>query len=119
MQGQEEAQKAKIAIALLNRLVPEDHPLRKVKALFEDACKRIAPACDQRYEKTGNPGVLPAVLIRAWLLMALYSIESERALWEQNERNAGFCVVCEAGLGREGLSPFRPFEESRKAPCRR
>lgn len=58
--------------------------------MFDEAWARIEPAFDASYGETGNVSVPPAVLLRAWLLRALYSIRSERALCEQIAMNAGF-----------------------------
>ncbi len=44
-------------------------------------------AWESRYSDVGQPGVPPAQLIRAQLLMAFYSIKSERSLCEHIEFN--------------------------------
>ncbi|MBI1332110.1 MAG: hypothetical protein GC165_04435 [Armatimonadetes bacterium] len=49
---------------------------------------RLASAFETSYGQVGNPSVPTPVLLRAWLLMALYSIRSERALCEQITMNA-------------------------------
>lgn len=54
------------------------------------AYARLSDAFETNYGTTGNVSVPSAVLLRAWLLMALYSIRSERALCEQIGMNAGF-----------------------------
>lgn len=71
-------------------MVPADHPLRKIRALCDEVLRRLAPTLRARYSDVGQPGVPPAVLLRALLLQALYSIRSERALCEQIEFNLLF-----------------------------
>ncbi len=70
--------------------VPLDHPLRKIRADFDLAFSRLASAFESSYGQVGNVSYPPAVLLRAHLLRALYSIRSERALCEQIDMNAGF-----------------------------
>jgi len=74
----------------IDELLPSDHPLRKIRSDFDEAYGRLASAFETSYGSTGNPSVPTPVLLRAWLLMALYSIRSERALCEQIAMNAGF-----------------------------
>lgn len=90
MQGREKAQKALFGTLPLGELLPLDHPLRKIRADFDSAYARLASAFETNYGTTGNVSIPTPILIRAWLLMALYSIQSERALCEQITMNAGF-----------------------------
>jgi transposase len=90
MQGHEKVQKALFGTMPLEDLLPSDHPLRKIRSDFDLAYSRLASAFETSYGSTGNVSVPSAVLLRAWLLMALYSIRSERALCEQIAMNAGF-----------------------------
>jgi len=90
MQGKENPQRALFGTRPLDELVPDDHPLRRIRVLFDEAWFRLAPAFDTAYGEVGNVSYPPAVLLRAWLLKALYSVKSERALCEQVEFNALF-----------------------------
>jgi transposase len=90
MQGREKAQKALFGTVPLEAMMPDDHPLRKIRSDFDAAYSRLASAFETNYGSTGNVSVPTPVLLRAWLLMALYSIRSERALCEQITMNAGF-----------------------------
>jgi transposase len=90
MQGREKEQKSLFGTRPLDELLPSDHPLRKIRADFDEAYSRLSDAFETNYGTTGNVSVPTAILIRAWLLMALYSIRSERALCEQIAMNAGF-----------------------------
>ena len=74
----------------LEASIPEDHPLRKIRADFDAAFAQLATAFESSYGSTGNVSFPPAVLLRAFLLKALYSIKSERALCEQVEFNLMF-----------------------------
>jgi transposase len=90
MQGREKAQHQLFGTKPLAEVLPEDHPLRKVRADFDTVYSRLADAFETNYGSTGNPSIPTAVLLRAFLLKALYSIKSERALCEQIEMNVGF-----------------------------
>lgn len=90
MQGREKDQKALFGTTPLDELLAADHPLRKIRADFDEAYSRLSSAFETSYGTTGNPSVPSVVLLRAWLLMALYSIKSERALCEMVAMNAGF-----------------------------
>lgn len=90
MQGREKPQKALFGTQPLDTLLPQDHPLRSIRAMFDQVFAPLASAFESGYGQVGNVSVPPEVLLRAWLLKALYSIRSERALCEQIEFNALF-----------------------------
>jgi len=110
MQGREKAQKALFGTLPLEELLPLDHPLRKIRSDFDAAYARLADAFETNYGTTGNVSIPTPILIRAWLLMALYSIQSERALCEQITMNAAF-VGSWAWMGRQGLRPLDALQE--------
>ncbi len=90
MQGHEKIQKSMFGTSPIEDLLPLDHPLRKIRALFDEAYSSLSSAFESSYGTTGNVSFSPSVLLRAHLLRALYSIKSERALCEQITMNAGF-----------------------------
>jgi transposase len=70
--------------------IPENHVLRKIRAVVDEALAPMIRAYESSYASDGDYGIPPEVLIRAKLLQALYSIKSERALCEQIEWNAAY-----------------------------
>ena len=74
----------------LSDSVPENHVLRKIRAVCDEALAPMLDAYESSYAERGDYGIPPEVLIRAKLLQALYSIKSERALCEQIEWNVAF-----------------------------
>ena len=80
MQGREKEQTQLFGTTPLSELLPQDHPLRKIRADFDAVYSRLVDAFETNYGSTGNPSVPTPVLLRAFLLKALYSIKSERAL---------------------------------------
>jgi transposase len=67
--------------------VPSAHPLRQVKALADQALARLSGEFDAMYSATGRPSIPPERLLKATLLMAFFTIRSERLLCEQLEYN--------------------------------
>jgi transposase len=70
--------------------VPEDHPLRPIRAIVDEALEVLSPAFAALYAKTGRPSIPPEKLLRALLLQAFYSVRSERQLMEQLDYNLLF-----------------------------
>lgn len=70
--------------------VPQDHPLRAVRRMADEALGALSPRFAKLYSHTGRPSVPPERLLRALLLQVLYSIRSERLLMEQLEYNLLF-----------------------------
>jgi transposase len=63
--------------------VRENHPLRKIRAMADEALKNMSERFDGMYAKTGRPSIPPEKLLRAQLIQMLYSIGSERLLMEE------------------------------------
>lgn len=68
-------------------VVPEGHPLRKVKTLVDEALRRISSTLDAMYAEGGRDSIPPERLLKGQLLIAFYSIRSERQLCEQLRYN--------------------------------
>src|SRR5215831_9059511 len=71
-------------------LVPQDHPLRAIRALVNAALERISPRFARMYAEEGRPSIAPERLLRALLLQALFTIRSERQLMQQISYNMLF-----------------------------
>lgn len=67
----------------LEDLVAKDHPLRAIKRMADDALKAMSRTFAAAYSETGRPGVPPERLLKALVLLSLYTIRSERALCER------------------------------------
>src|SRR5919112_6667692 len=63
--------------------VPQDHPLRPVRTIVDQALTVLSPAFDRLYSDLGRPSIPPEKLLRTLLLQAFYSVRSERQLMEQ------------------------------------
>jgi len=67
----------------LEQRVPPDHPARRIRELVDRALKRMDGELSRLYAKKGRPSIAPERLLRAQLLMVLYSVRSERQLMER------------------------------------
>jgi transposase len=83
MRGRRDAQITMLAFIDLEERVPADHPLRAVKSLADEALAELSPTFDRMYAETGRPSIPPERLLKASLLIALYSVRSERAFCEE------------------------------------
>jgi len=90
MRGEERRQRAMLIVIDPEKRVPKDHPLRRVKQLAEVALSRLSPVFDQMYSAVGRPSLPPERLLKASLLMALYTVRSERMFCEQLDYNPMF-----------------------------
>jgi transposase len=70
--------------------VPPKHPLRAVKQLADEALQTLVAELDEMYSKTGRPSIPPERLLKASLLMAFYTVRSERLFCEQLDYNLLF-----------------------------
>jgi transposase len=71
-------------------LVPDDHPLRPMRFIVNEALTALSPRFSRIYSRFGRPSIAPEKLLRAMLLQVFYSIRSERMLIEQLRYNMLF-----------------------------
>lgn len=71
----------------MEQRIPADHPMRRIRALVDRALSRMDAVFDELYPEMGRPSIPPEWLLRAQLLMILYSIRSESQLMEQIDFN--------------------------------
>ena len=90
MRGDEEQQNEMYSYRSSEMRVPQEHPLRPLRGMCDEALGQISASFDELYSHTGRPSIAPEMLLRALLLQALYSIPSERLLMEQLDYNLLF-----------------------------
>ena len=83
MRGDIEKQPDLIVTVTPEELVPRDHPIRNVKAVADEALRRLGPRLSELYSERGRKSVPPEVLLKAQILIALYSVRSERLFCER------------------------------------
>ena len=83
MRGKIENQSLMLCSLTPDQLVPADHPIRRIKPLVDQALKELSPVFNKMYDEMGRPSIPPEHLLKASLLIALYSIRSERQFCER------------------------------------
>jgi len=83
MRGETTKQSAMLLGVTTDELVPKDHPIRRIRAIVEGVLSELSPQFEAMYARQGRPSIPPEHLLKATLLMALYSIRSERQFCER------------------------------------
>lgn len=83
MRGKAESQPDFLTVVNLNAVVPADHPLRAIKRRVDAVLQKLSPLFDELYAQEGRASIPPEQLLKARVLMALYSVRSERLFCEQ------------------------------------
>src|SRR6266446_6086860 len=87
MRGEERRQRAMLVVIDPEQLVPKGHPRRRIKELADATLVQLSPTLDAMYSAVGRPSIPPERLLKASLLMALYTVRSERLFCEQLDYN--------------------------------
>jgi len=98
MRGEVERQRSMLSVVDAEHCVPEDHPIRRIKTLANAELARLSPTFDAIYAEGGRPSIPPERLLKALLLIALYSVRSERQLCEQLHYNLLFRFFLGLGM---------------------
>lgn len=90
MRGADTKQSSMLCLMSPESRVPENHPLRGIKWIADEVLDDMSPLFDEMYAETGRPSVAPERLLKAMVLMALYTVRSERQFCEQLDYNLLF-----------------------------
>ena len=90
MRGSETKQSTMLSLLSPDQRVPRNHPLRRVKEMADAALEELSPVFDAMYSVVGRPSIPPERLLKASLLMAFYTVRSERLFCEQLDYNLMF-----------------------------
>ncbi|HEU4438640.1 MAG TPA: IS5 family transposase [Methylomirabilota bacterium] len=83
MRGRTERQPGIFHYFQPDELIPEGHPLRPVKAWADQALRTLEPVLATMYSERGRPSIPPEQLLKSQLLIAFYSVRSDRLFCEQ------------------------------------
>ena len=83
MRGNSDPQLTMLTTLSTEDLIPADHPIRKIRVVVDAVLAELDPVFDRMYAAGGRRSVPPEALLKATVLMAMYSIRSERAFCER------------------------------------
>lgn len=83
MRGEKQSQVSVTCLINVETMIPGDHPIRTIKRLLNEVLVQMDAHFDEIYASNGRPSIPPERLLMAKVLMALYSIRSERQFCER------------------------------------
>jgi transposase len=83
VRGKPDQQLAMLSSLSTEDLIPRDHPIRKIRRIVDEVLVDLDGEFDAMYSRIGRPSIPPEQLLKATILMALYSLRSERAFCER------------------------------------
>lgn len=83
MRGRPKRQLAMLTTLSTEELIPRDHPIRRIRTVVDAVLAELDGEFVAMYSQIGRPSVPPEQLLKATVLMALYSVRSERAFCER------------------------------------
>ena len=90
MRGHVDPQSGLFTYFSVEERIPADHPLRRVKAQADAVLSAMSTRFDAMYAEVGRPSIAPERLLKASLLIALYSVRSDRLFCEMLDYNMLF-----------------------------
>ena len=101
MRGASHSQDELFCTLSIEELIPQDHPLRRIRTLADRALQRLEPRFGQMYSGQGRPGIAPERLLRALLLQILYGYRSERRTMAEMRYNFAFRWFVGLSMGED------------------
>lgn len=83
MRGTPDPQLAMLTTLSTEELIPVDHPIRRIRVVVDAVFAELDDTFDAMYASSGRRSIPPETLLKATVLMAMYSIRSERAFCER------------------------------------
>lgn len=78
MRGSNQQQEVLLVTTAMDEMIPPDHPIRNIKPVVDEVLRELRPRLNAMYASIGRPSVAPERLLKASVLMGLFSIRSER-----------------------------------------
>ena len=83
MRGEKQSQVSVTCLINVETMIPADHPIRTIKRLLNEVLGEMDAHFEEMYAVNGRPSIPTERLLLAKVLMALYSIRSERQFCER------------------------------------
>ena len=90
MRGEQNGQPQMFCMFHLEDKIRKNHPLRKIKVICDQILKGMDETFEAMYAKTGRPSIPPEILLKSQLLIALYTVRSDRLFCEKLETDLLF-----------------------------
>jgi transposase len=105
VRGKPELQLAMLTSLSTEDLIPAGHPIRRIRKVVEEVLVEMDGEFDAMYSRIGRPSVPPEQLLKATILMALYSVRSERAFCERLNYDLLFKWFLDLALDAKAFDP--------------
>ena len=103
MRGTQDRQASMLALFSIEARIPSEHPLRRIKRMADQQLLRLSAVFNRMYSSVGRPSVAPEKILKSLLLIALYSVRSERQFCEQLGYNLLFRWFLDMELEEESF----------------
>ncbi len=103
MRGTAKSEPEFLALFSPSQAVPKEHPLRVIKPIVDQILREMNPLFDEMYAEEGRPSIPPERLLKAQLLIALYSVRSRNLFAEQLNYNLLFRWFLDMDLTEPGF----------------
>ena len=113
MRGKRRDQLSLMMVGSLEERIPGSHPIRRIKALADRALSELSEVFDGMYAQVGRPSIPPERLLKSQLLIALFSVRSDRQFCEQLDYNLLFRWFLDLDL-EEGSFDASSFSRNRE-----
>lgn len=83
MRGSDAGRQVSMFVLSPEEMIPADHPIRRIRRLVDAELAALDGVFEAMYSAVGRPSIPPERLLRAQLLIALYTVRSERQFCER------------------------------------
>ena len=106
MRGQVEPQLAMVMVSsTAEEFIPSGHPIRRIRRVVDTVLAAMDAEFAEMYALSGRPSVPPEALLKACVLMGLYSIRSERQFCERLNYDLLFKWFLEMPITQPAFDP--------------
>ena len=103
MRGESNRQQALFSYVSIEERIPTEHPIRRVKLLCDQVLRKLSEMFEGMYSELGRPSIPPERLLKSQVLMALYSVRSDRMFCERLNWDMLFRWFLEMSLDEPGF----------------
>jgi transposase len=113
MRGAPDPQLAMLTTLSTEELIPADHPIRRIRVVVDAVLAELDGDFEAMYSSIGRRSIPPESLLKATVLMAMYSIRSERAFCERLNYDLLFKWFLDLPIDAKAFDPTT-FTKNRK-----